>query len=155
MQRLPRLPKEVDDLGTTETSAASKLQEEDYEMDNNNNSGDEASRTNLDEPDSSHSSSTPIPISSQGSNKPLLSSKVESLGFSTTDGEGTLQSIVSPRVFLPVNTVEEPGSFVSSYSKKPAQEQEMPESFDWASSFMDSEPLFSHRQRNTGDTLDR
>ncbi|GJQ09043.1 hypothetical protein GpartN1_g3342.t1 [Galdieria partita] len=149
MNRLPRLPKEVDDLGTTETTSKKQSFEENDEEDTNSSSGDEDSQADRG-PDSSHSASTPIPISSQSLKKPLLSSKVESLGFSTTEGEGTLQSIVSPRVFLPLDSREEQGSFVSSKT-----EQELSESFDWAGSFMESEPLFTQKQQNSRGTLDR
>ncbi|GJD05719.1 hypothetical protein Gasu2_01740 [Galdieria sulphuraria] len=153
MHKPPRLPRAVDDLGTTETTSKVQLFEDNNEEDSNSSSSNEDSQTDRG-PDSSHSASTPIPISSQSLKKPLLSSKVESLGFSTTENEGTLQSIVSPRVFFPVDSREEQGSLVSSYSKT-RREQEMSESFDWAGSFMESEPLFSQKQRSSDDSLGR
>ncbi|KAK4523954.1 hypothetical protein GAYE_SCF00G1852 [Galdieria yellowstonensis] len=151
MNKLPRLPKEVDELGTTQTTAKVPFYK-DSEEENMNNSSEEDNNQVENEPDSGHSASTPIPISSQSTGKPLLSSKVESLGFSTTEGEGTLLSIVSPRVFLPADTPgEESSSFVSSYSKL-KQEQEMSKSFDWAGSFMESEPLFTQKEGNSDAT---
>eukprot|EP00871_Galdieria_phlegrea_P000020 jgi/Galph1/1018/GphlegSOOS_G5856.1 len=133
---LPRLPREVDELGTTDTTLERPCRDESDDASN------EEAVDYSQEPDSGHSHSTPIPISSTAAGKPLLSSKVESLGFSTTDGESTLQSIVSPRAFIPVESLEE-GSFVSGKTLK--DDSDISSSFDWAGSYLESEPVFSQK----------